>query len=193
MSENKSSCVKCKGLGYLPTESGNRLCTCRVVESLKLAMKHSPSIAMAKTEKKIPIDRFTDNQVISVANLDSLYSILKVYFTKGFLMGEYKSVEVIDQSTLIEAYFNNNNLYSMGSIKEVEFLVLILEEGTNHKMLTDAIKAVVTYRLNILKKPTWIGFSSFNARNISSITGLSEFVRYLKNSGFSFISTKVKT
>lgn len=182
-------CPKCNGLGYVDTPSGSKICTCKVAETIKSVLAKHPNILMAK-EKKFNIELFPANTVVSVASLDILNSILKTVFTYMFLKGLVKSIDLVDSSTLMDAYFDKNDYYSISSIKEAEFPVLIIEGEKQNKLLPEVIQSIASYRSNILGKPTWVVFVSDEGRRIESFSQFSGLVKALDTYKFTLRGLK---
>lgn len=182
-------CKRCNGVGYIETSKGNQTCTCMIAESIKEVLKIQPQVLLAKN-LKIQRELFNENQVISSKSKGKVFSILKTMFTYMFLKGKVKSIDIIDSDTLMEAYFQSSTYYTMSSVKEEEFLVILIEDGKTNKILPDVIKSIVTYRKNILNKPTWIWLNSVDENEIKSMHKFTELVQFLNEEKFDFKRVK---
>lgn len=183
------SCEKCRGQGYVETERGNVVCTCKVTESIKVALSEFPNVMLAPNRKISP-ESFPENCVINISKKDSMFSVIKTMFTYFYIKGIVHSLYMVDSDTVMDAYFDKSTHYTIDEMKVQDFLIIQIEEGKINKILPDVLKSIVTYRKDILCKPTWIWFSSFNGNKIKDNFNFSELMTYLDNSGFTFRTIK---
>lgn len=183
------TCKKCGGQGYLETEKGNVVCSCKLSESVKTILKEFPNILLA-SNKKINVKDFPENCVISVAKKDLMFSVIKTMFTYMYIKGTVNSMYMVDSDTVMEAHFGNSTHYTIDEMKMQDFLIIQIEEGKIHKLLPDVIKSITIYRRDILSKPTWIWFNSFSGNKIKDNYQMADLMTHLDNSGFTFKGIK---
>jgi hypothetical protein len=184
-----SNCPKCNGAGYIETPKGCKVCTCKLAETIKSVLSKHPNILMAK-EKKFNLELFPENTVINVTDMDKLNSILKTVFTYLYLKGTVRALDLIDSSSLMDAYFEKNDYYTMSSIKEADFAILIVEGDKQNKLLPDILASVASYRRNIICKPTWIVYISDEGKKIEAMPSYSGMIKQLNTYKFTFRTIK---
>jgi hypothetical protein len=186
------SCTRCNGLGYIPTQDGSsKTCPCRIAEQVKSALSHYPNILLAKDKTEFNKELFPLESVVDSKNMNSFYSVLKTMFTYYFLKGEVKKIDLVDSDTIMEAYFDKSETYSMSSIKESDFLVICIEGSKHNKILPDVIQSIVSYRKKVLSgKATWISFSSLAGTKMKEVSMFNELIQYLDANKFTFRSLK---
>lgn len=185
------SCSRCNGLGYVQIEEGvNKTCSCKIAEKIKLALSKHPNILLAK-DKQFNKELFPLTSVVSANSMEAINSILKVMFTYYFVTEQAKSLDMIDSDSLMEAYFDKSETYSMSSIKDSDFLVLSIEDGKHNKILPEVIMSILNYRNNVIQgRPTWIVFSSFNGAKMKEVLMFKELIQYLDNHKYTFRGLK---
>lgn len=183
------NCLKCGGLGYIETDHGCKTCTCKISESIKLALSKHKNVLLAK-DKKFNLELFPENTVLSTPSLDKMNSILKTVFTYMYLKDRVKSLDIIDSHTLMESYFEKSDYYSISSIKEAEFIVIIIDGEKQNKLLPEVINNITSYRRNLISKPTWIVYVSDSGKKFETISLYQDLVKSLNTDKFTFRGIK---
>lgn len=187
---NESKCPRCDGLGYVEMGDGsNKICSCKLAESIKNALSKHPNILMSK-ELKFNIELFPENLLLTAPSLSKVNSILKTVFTYMFLKQTVRSLDVLDSHTLMEAYFDKSDFYSMSSLKEADFVVLVIDGDKQNKILPEVLKNFTTYRKNFINKPTWVVYLSETGRKLEEMSLYAELVKSLKLCNFTFRGIK---
>ena len=186
-----SVCVKCEGRGYIEiADGGNKICSCKLAESVKNALAKHPNVLLAK-DRKFNLELFPENTVVSIASMDKINTILKTVFTYMFLKGTVKSMDILDSHTLMESHFEKSEYYNMSVLKESDFVVVIIDSEKQNKIMPEVLLNFTKYRKNLINKPTWIVYiNEGTERKIENLATYAELVKSLNSCKFTFRSIK---